>query len=238
MKTNIRRISAKGLIVGLLAFFPLSTGLARAEGDFRDILRQGLLGAGTGALSAGISGGNAGKGALIGAGTNVIGGALLGMLTGSSSQGPASYASPVSYAPVSYIPQQTQPVYTQIQPVYPVETQPVYYTQPAPVYQPPDNGNLQIVRQGLLGAGVGAISASTSGGNAGQGALFGAGTNVIGGALLSMLTGGPSTSQSQPVYYSRPAPQPAYTSSGQPSKKIVRHYDTNGILVSEDEYWE
>ena len=53
-----------------------------------------------------------------------------------------------------------------------------------------------ILKQGLLGAGVGAISAGASGGKAGQGALIGAGTSVIGSALLDAITG-PSASQRQ-----------------------------------------
>ena len=46
------------------------------------------MGAGTGALAAGASGGSAGKGALIGAGTNVIGSAVLDTLTSSSQPQP------------------------------------------------------------------------------------------------------------------------------------------------------
>ena len=46
-----------------------------------DILKDGLLGAATGAISAEASGGKAGKGALIGAGVNVVGGALLDSIT-------------------------------------------------------------------------------------------------------------------------------------------------------------
>lgn len=184
-----------------------------AESAAMDILKQGLLGAGTGAISAGVSGGKAGKGALIGAGTNVIGGALLNFLTGSSNSAPAqTYAPAYSSAPQPvyqsqpvYQPQPTyvyyqqpQPVYQQPQPVY--QSQPVYYRErprvrrSAPAYynyqqpQAQTNPNMQIIRQGLLGAGTGAIAASVSGGKAGQGALVGAGTNVIGGALLDILT--------------------------------------------------
>ena len=43
-----------------------------------------------------------------------------------------------------------------------------------------EDTNKKILKQGLLGAGVGAISAEASGGKAGTGALIGAGTNVIG----------------------------------------------------------
>jgi len=46
----------------------------------RNILKEGLLGAATGAIAADQSDGKAGKGALIGAGTNVVGGALLDVI--------------------------------------------------------------------------------------------------------------------------------------------------------------
>ena len=79
-----------------------------------------------------------------------------------------------------------------------------------------------LLKDGLLGAGVGAISAGVGKGNAGTGALVGAGTQIIGGSLLSFLTG-PSSGgygqnvyaserqvyATQPVYYSQP--QPVYT---------------------------
>ena len=124
------------------------------------------------------------------------------------------------------------------------------YVQQAPVYyQPPpqQDPNRQILKQGLLGAGTGAIAAGASGGNAGKGALIGAGTNVIGGALLDTLMGsGQSQPQPQPVYY-QPAPQPQYyqpspnmasSASGTPQKKIIRKYDKDGNVVSEEEVWQ
>ncbi len=218
------------------------------EDPNKKILKQGLLGAGVGAISAEASGGKAGTGALVGAGTNVIGGALLDTLT----------APPAAPQP-QY---QQQPVYVQQQaPVqsyaqsYPVQTQGTTYRQPEPVYvqqqpvyyqQPAEDPNKKIIKSGLLGAGVGAISASASGGSAGKGALIGAGTNVIGGALLDSLMG-PSSQpqQQQPVYYQQ-APQPVYqqnqgytsSSSSQPKKKIIRKYDSDGKVISEEEVWE
>lgn len=51
-----------------------------------------------------------------------------------------------------------------------------------------DDNAVEIIRQSLLGAGVGAISAEVSGGKAGTGALVGAGSNVIGGALIQLLS--------------------------------------------------
>jgi len=59
-----------------------------AEYDSRDILKQGVVGAGTGAIAAGASGGKAGKGALIGAGTGILGSTLLDVLTQSPEKSP------------------------------------------------------------------------------------------------------------------------------------------------------
>ncbi len=211
------------------------------EDPNKKILKQGLLGAGVGAVSAGASGGSAGKGALIGAGTNVIGGALLDTLTAPpAQQQPRQQVVYAQSAPTpTYVQQQSYPVQSQPQPTYRVEQQPMYVQQ-APAYYPPqEDPNKKIIKQGLLGAGVGAISASASGGSAGKGALIGAGTNVIGGALLDSLMSSPQPQQ-QPVYYSQPAPtyqQSAY-SSNQPKKKIIRKYDSDGNVVSEEEIWE
>ena len=243
MKT-LKTFWVKGLVTFVFMVSLVSPVFA-AESDTLSILRSGLLGAGTGAIAAEASGGKAGLGALIGAGTNVIGGALLNFFTSSSQSSsqavysqPVSYAQPVTYSqPVYY----SQPQYSQPQTVY--VDQPVYTPapQPAPVYtyassQPQDDPSKRIIKQGLLGAGVGAISAGASGGKAGKGALIGAGTSVIGGALFDMLTG-PST-QTQSAYYS-----PSYstvtssTTTQTPKKKIVRHFDANGKIVSEEEYW-
>ncbi len=246
----------------------LIPSLAQAQGqDYsgnedpnKKIIKNGLLGAGVGAISASASGGKAGQGALIGAGTNVIGGALLDSLTGPSpSQQPQQvvYAQPAqqsysqpTYQTTSSYPVQTQGTYVPRQePVY-VQQQPVYYQQRAPQEDP----SKKIIKQGLLGAGVGAISASASGGNAGKGALIGAGTNVIGGALFDTLLS-PSQPQQQPVYvqqqpvYQQPVyqqQQPTYqqsysqqtSTSSQPKKKIIRKYDKDGNVVSEEEIWE
>ena len=207
----------------------------------RKILKQGLLGAGTGAIAAGASGGNAGQGALIGAGTNVIGGALLDTLTEPSQPQPAYYQQPVyaapppGYAQGGYV-QGQQPVRYVNEPPPP---QPVYYQTPPPQ----ENSTQKILKQGLLGAGTGAIAAGASGGKAGKGALIGAGTNIIGGALLDAITT-PSQPQ-QPVYYQQPYPQQqsqSYngqpTQQQQPRKKIIRKYDSEGNVISEEEVYE
>ena len=86
-------------------------------------------------------------------------------------------------------------------------------------------------------------------GNAGKGALIGAGTSVIGGALLDAITAPP---QPRRVYVAPPPPQPmqqGYTTqapqasyedtSGAPGtrKKVVRKYDDSGKVVSEEEIY-
>jgi hypothetical protein len=216
------------------------------EDPNKKILKQGLLGAGVGAISAEASGGKAGTGALVGAGTNVIGGALLDTIT--SSPAPAQ-PQPVYVQQPQYV---SQPTYVSQQSSYPVQQTQVYRTEPQPVYvqqapayyQPPppaEDPNKKIVKNALLGAGVGAISASASGGKAGKGALIGAGTNVIGSALLDSFMGGSQPQpQPQPVYYQQPVyqQQPTGYSSTQPQKRIIRRYDSDGNVVSEEEVWE
>ena len=56
-----------------------------ADSSSSDILKQGLLGAGSGAVggaASGAKGGNLWKGALAGAGVNIVGGALLDSISG------------------------------------------------------------------------------------------------------------------------------------------------------------
>lgn len=242
------------VVLVISTVFPLSISTAQGqdysgnEDPNKKILKQGLLGAGVGAISAEASGGKAGTGALVGAGTNVIGGALLDTLTSS----PAPQRQQVQYvqaAPTTYQ-QNSYPVQS-YQTVQQVEPQPVYVQQPVYYQQPPqENPNNKIIKSGLLGAATGAIAASASGGKAGKGALIGAGTNVIGGALLDTLTT-PSQPQQpqvvyvqQPVQYQQPQQQQQqqyYSSSqtsSQPKKKIVRKYDADGKVISEEEVWE
>ena len=87
-----------------------------------------------------------------------------------------------------------------------------------------------------------------SGGNAGQGALIGAGTSVIGSALLDTLT---QPSQPRRVYRRAPPPQQYQPQALQRNvqvqdeqagpeggkKKIVKHYDASGKMVSEEEIY-
>ncbi len=104
------------------------------------------------------------------------------------------------------------------------------FSQPA--YAQPnsqDEYNKKIIKQGLLGAGVGAISAEASGGKAGTGALVGAGTNVLGGALLDMLTA--PSQQVQPQY----TPYVEQWNQQNPGNaRIVRKFDSNGNVISEE----
>ena len=225
----------------VLAIFVANLAYSQDDESTRNILKNGLLGAGTGAIAAGTSGGNAGQGALIGAGTNVIGGALLDMLTTPSA--PARSAPP---------PQQYNNQGYSNQGYYDDQQQEEYYEPP-----PQQSGTQKILKNGLLGAGTGAIAAGASGGNAGKGALIGAGTNVIGGAILDMLT---QPSPQPRRAYRRQAPPPpqqqqgyttqqqGYTTqtsasdedtSGAPGtrKKIVRKYDDSGKVVSEEEIY-
>ena len=73
-------------------------------------------------------------------------------------------------------------------------------------YTTQDEQNKKVLKQGLMGAGVGAIAAGTSGGSAGKGALIGAGTNVIGSALIDTLTT-PSQPQPQVTYVQQQVPE-------------------------------
>lgn len=79
----------KGIV---LSCFVLVLGAphAYAENDdaAKQILQQGLFGAGIGAIAAKTSGGKAGKGALVGAGSNILGNILVGSLQGQNSSLP------------------------------------------------------------------------------------------------------------------------------------------------------
>ena len=71
------------VVLSLLIAFPLGDALARSNSS--DLLKQGLLGAGSGSvggLASGAKGGDVWKGALAGAGVNIVGGALLDSMSG------------------------------------------------------------------------------------------------------------------------------------------------------------
>ena len=220
------------ICVGMVA------GLAYGQDDdqTRNVLKQGLLGAGVGAISSSASGGNAGQGALIGAGTSVIGSALLDAITGPSSSSSSRRSAP---PPDDY---------------YYADSPEDYYYEEEP---PQESGTSKVLKQGLVGAGVGAISAGASGGDAGKGALIGAGTNVIGNALLDAITQPPQQRRKvyrkippqqqypqQQQYRSGPQYQPQNVQvqeeavgSGEGRKKVIKKYDANGKLVSEEEIY-
>lgn len=124
---------------------------------------------------------------------------------------------PTYYSQPSY---SSQPVYTQSY------SQPVY-TQSQPSSQ--DEYNKKIIKQGLLGAATGALAAGASGGKAGTGALVGAGTNIIGGALLDYLT--TQQSHSQQTQYAPYVNQ--WNQQNPNTSRIVRKYDSNGNVISE-----
>ena len=217
-------------ILTVSAAFVLTAGLGYTQDDDsnRNVLKQGLLGAGVGAISSSASGGNAGQGALIGAGTNVIGGALLDTIT-TPSRSSSSSRRVYKRAPAQQQQQDDE---------YSADGQDEEYYVEEP---PQESGSSKVLKQGLLGAGVGAISAGASGGNAGKGALIGAGTNVIGSALLDTITQ-PSEPKRTKVYRRAPKQsqpkvnvQEQDTTSSEGRKKIIRKYDDNGKVVSEEE---
>lgn len=75
------------MVLSLLVGFPIEEAIARS--DSSDLLRQGLLGAGSGAVggaASGAKGKDVWKGALAGAGVNIIGGALLDSMSGEKVQ--------------------------------------------------------------------------------------------------------------------------------------------------------
>ncbi len=225
------------------SFMPLVYG--QDDDNTRNVLKQGLLGAGVGAISSSASGGNAGQGALIGAGTSVIGSALLDAITGPSSSSSSRRSAP----PDDYY--------------YADSPQDYYYEEP-----PQESGTSKVLKQGLVGAGTGALASGMSGGDAGKGALIGAGTAVIGNALLDAITTPPQ--QRRRVYRKAPPPQqyppqgyqqyqaaqpyqPQYQQApngvqpqniqvsdevgSEGKKKIIKKYDASGKLVSEEEIY-
>jgi len=73
------------LIAAGLLVMPLTQDLAVAASSSSDLLKQGLLGAGAGAVggaASGAKGKDVWKGALAGAGVNILGGALLDSMSG------------------------------------------------------------------------------------------------------------------------------------------------------------
>ena len=106
-------------------------------------------------------------------------------------------------------------------------SQPVY-AQPQPSSQ--DEYNKKVIKQGILGAATGALAAEASGGKAGTGALIGAGTNIIGGALFDVLTA--PQPQSQQVQYAPYVNQ--WNQQNPNNNRVVRKFDSNGNVTSEE----
>ena len=211
----IKNITIVWIIIAIV-MFGANNLYCQDDDSGRQILKQGLLGAGTGAIAAGASGGKAGQGALIGAGTGIIGSVLLDAMT----------APPKSQRRAAPPPDQDQYYYAD---------EPEYYYEEEPAQE---SSSGKILKQGLLGAGTGAIAAGASGGKAGQGALIGAGTGIIGGALLDTIT--QPAPQRRKVYRRAPvstAPQTVQTEQlpDGSRKKVIKKYDTSGKLVSEEE---
>ncbi|MDD5439390.1 MAG: hypothetical protein PHS37_04310 [Candidatus Omnitrophica bacterium] len=73
-------------VLCVAALFLLGIAFSEAASrDSGDLIKQGLLGAGAGAVGGAVSGGKGGdlwKGALAGAGVNIVGGALLDSISG------------------------------------------------------------------------------------------------------------------------------------------------------------
>ncbi len=73
------------VVIAIMAALPLEKSFAARRKTSADLLREGLLGAGAGAVggaAAGAKGRDIWKGALAGAGISIIGGALLDSMSG------------------------------------------------------------------------------------------------------------------------------------------------------------
>ncbi|MBF0253846.1 MAG: hypothetical protein HQL11_01810 [Candidatus Omnitrophica bacterium] len=246
-RINRWAMTAAGLFLTAVMATPAQAALDAAS---RDTILDGLMGAGTGAIAAGASGGKAGTGALIGAGTNLVGRVLINLLstpsTTYSTQPAYAYPQTYSYVPAPEPPPTSGNVVYAAQPfaaATPVTVQPVYQTTyPAAVnYGTRSTSSAEnskrLITQGLMGAATGAIASEASGGKAGTGALIGAGTQLAGNILIDLLQPAPAAT---PVATQRITPNPAWlqtSGSGPVNKKIVRTYDADGKLVSEEEFW-
>ncbi len=219
---RIKRFNLCIVVVLLIDAFVTGFAYSQEDDSSRQILKQGLIGAGTGAIAASASGGKAGQGALIGAGTSIIGSALLDALTTPSSSRTSRRSAPPPANDYYYADQPEE----------------YYYEEP-----PQESTSQKVLKQGLVGAGTGAIAAGASGGNAGQGALIGAGTSVVGNALIDTLTQPPQQRRGR-VYRRIPKQtqqnvqvQEEAAGSEGGRKRVIKKYDENGKLVSEEEIY-
>ena len=70
------------LSISVLVVFSFCQTSHAGDDAASNLLKQGLLGAATGAVASEVSGGKAGKGALVGAGVNIVGGMLFDAMSG------------------------------------------------------------------------------------------------------------------------------------------------------------
>ncbi len=100
-------------------------------------------------------------------------------------------------------------------------------------YMTQDEQNKKVLKQAVVGAGTGAVASGASGGSAGKGALIGAGTSVIGNALVDTLTAAP---QSPPPQVQVQTSERGYVDqrSGYPAQRERTTTDNNliwGVLM-------
>lgn len=88
---------------------------------------------------------------------------------------------------------------------------------------PKENPTAGILKDGLVGAGTGAIAAGVSGGKAGEGALIGAGTGIIGNVLLDAITNTGTESKPRKI-----------RKVEAPKTKTIKKYDDEGNLIYEE----
>ncbi|MCX5716527.1 MAG: hypothetical protein NTV07_06755 [Candidatus Omnitrophica bacterium] len=94
----MKKLAYAILIVVLAVSIVTPVSFAAEGSSSSNLLKQGILGAGVGAIAAGASGGKAGKGALIGAGANIAGNVIMDAVTEPSQ--PAQQVQQVQAAPV------------------------------------------------------------------------------------------------------------------------------------------
>lgn len=70
------------LMLAAILVMGINNSVQAGERAAQNLIKQGLLGAATGAVASSASGGKAGKGALVGAGVNIIGGMLFDAMSG------------------------------------------------------------------------------------------------------------------------------------------------------------
>ena len=90
----------------------------------------------------------------------------------------------------------------------------------------------KILRNGLVGAAAGGLASGGSGGKAGKGALIGAGVGILGGLLTDMMSG-ESQQPAQPLPQAYTDPYYPEDQAAPPRTRIIRQYDNEGNLISE-----